>query len=130
MAMKRDMDFIRQVLLKIEDGNGRTKMVDLLPADAPEEDLAKLQYHMGMLVDEAGLVRGIAGHSIGRQNWVDLNLTWQGHEFLDAVRDSEVWRRTKEGASRVGSFTIGFLVEIAKTYAKQVAKERLGLDLG
>ena len=128
--MKRDMDFIRQVLLKIEGGNGRTKMVDLLPADASKDDLAKLQYHMGMLVDEAGLVRGIAAHSLGGQNWVDLNLTWQGHEFVDAVRDSEVWRRTKEGASRVGNFTIGLLVEIAKAYAKQVAKDRLGLDLG
>jgi hypothetical protein len=82
-----------------------------------------------MLVDETGLVSGIPAHVFAGKNWVDLNLTWQGHEFLEAVRDPEVWRRTKEGAAKVGNFAISFLFDAAKAYAKHIAKERLGLEL-
>ena len=60
---------------------------------------------------------------------MDLELTWNGNEFLEAVRDPEVWRRTKEGAQRAGSASVEFIWEMAKAYGKHVIKERLGLDL-
>lgn len=56
-------------------------------------------------------------------------MTWNGHEFLDAVRDPEIWQKTKDGASKVGSASIEFLWEMAKAYAKHLAKERLGMIL-
>ena len=59
---------------------------------------------------------------------MELYLTWQGHEFLNSIRDPEVWSKTKEGAKKVGNFSIQFIGEIAKAYAKHVAKERLGID--
>jgi hypothetical protein len=42
---------------------------------------------------------------MGPDGYVALpkRLTWNGHEFLDAVRDDEVWRRTKEGARKAGN---------------------------
>jgi Hypothetical protein (DUF2513) len=64
-------------------------MADFLPKDAPDEGAKKLDI----------LVTALPAHMYGK-NWVDLNLTWQGHEFLETVRDPDVWERTKEGASR------------------------------
>ena len=56
-------------------------------------------------------------------------LTYQGHEFLDTIRDGEVWRRTKAGAEKIGGASIGFIWELAKAYGKQLVTERLGFSL-
>ena len=45
-------------------------------------------------------------------------LTWQGHEFLDTVRDPEIWRKTKERAGSVASVGVSFIWEIAKAELK------------
>ena len=82
-----------------------------------------------MMIEEVGLVRGHAAHSTEHQNWLRLELTWQGHELLEAVRDSEIWRYTTEGAKKVGNAGLEFLWDLAKAYAKHFAKERLGIDL-
>jgi hypothetical protein len=127
--MKRDMDFVRTLLTEIEKGDGTEDMAHLLPKDASDEDVRKLQYHLTMLVNEAGLVTGIEAHSLSGENWLQLNLTWAGHEFLDTVRDPDIWQRTKQGAKAAGNFSIPFIIELGKAYAKHVAKEKLGLDL-
>ncbi|MDF2900348.1 MAG: hypothetical protein K0Q62_407 [Phenylobacterium sp.] len=62
--------------------------------------------------------------------WLPKRLTFRGHEFLDTIRDPEVWRLTQEGAAKAGGAGVQFLWELGKAYARQVAKERLGLDLG
>ena len=81
-----------------------------------------------MLVDQAGFLEGtIIGTEAGGEDWLHLQLTWNGHEFLDAVRHPEVWRKAKDGASKIGSASVGILLEIAKAYVKQLAKEKLGL---
>lgn len=123
--MKRDMDFVRELLLKIEEGDGKQRAFGLL-TDPTQEDVDKLSYHMRMLVGEAGLVTGTALQS---GDWLHLNLTWVGHEFLDTVRDPEVWKRTKEGAKKAGNFSLDFLIDLAKAYGKHLVKERLGFDL-
>jgi hypothetical protein len=129
LQMKRDMELVREILTKIEQGDGRLKMAELLPEGASNEEAASLRYHMTMLVDETNLVTGNCFRGLSGNDWINLNLTWNGHEFLDTVRDPEVWKRTKEGAKSAGNFSIQFLLELGKAYAKHVAKERLGLDL-
>lgn len=61
----------------------------------------------------------------GQFGW---RLTWQGHEFVDEVRDPEIWRKTKEGAEKVGSWSIKLLGELAAGFVRAKAAE-LGLPL-
>jgi hypothetical protein len=35
-------------------------------------------------------------------------LSWDGHEYLDAVQDPKVWRETKDKVENVGSWTFGW----------------------
>ncbi len=63
------------------------------------------------------------------EGWIFRQLTWQGHDFIDAVRDPEVWRRTKDGAPKVGGWTFGLIKDLGTAYVKHLVKERLGLDL-
>src|SRR6476620_9997744 len=90
--MKRDMDLVREIMLKIE----------ALPPGPPVlyrvgevEDLVLLG-HLEMLI-EAGLVRGKISRSQGaRGDVIGIStLTWEGHEWIEIVRDPRVWEETK-----------------------------------
>jgi hypothetical protein len=128
--MKRDMEYVRELLLKVEVApDVIAQSSGLLPARWTADDKLKLNYHLGMLIEETGFVTGIPAHTMAEPSWLRLQLTWQGHEFIETVRDPEVWKRTKEGASKAGNFGLEFVIEIAKAYGKHVAKERLGIEL-
>ena len=125
--MKRDMELVRKILFAVED-QGAT------PIDWIDEFLIEgyadeaVGYHVWMLA-QAGFLEAINLSTLGGFSYAPRCLTWQGAELLDAIRDPEVWRRTKSGAATVGGAGVEFLWELAKVYAKQVIKERLGVDL-
>lgn len=52
-----------------------------------------IAYNLGLAID-AGFVNG---REAGGGSFLLEGLTWSGHDFLDSVRDDEIWRRTKEG---------------------------------
>jgi hypothetical protein len=68
-----------------------------------------------MLVELGFLVGNIKLASAGQI--VISKLTWNGHEFLDDIRDPEIWRKTKELAKSVPSVGL-VLWEIAKAEVK------------
>jgi hypothetical protein len=128
--MQRDMEYIRELLLKIEAAPDAIESSNrLISIPRNETEIQKLWYHLGMLVDDVSFVSAIDAHHEQGQEWLNMQLTWQGHEFLDTVRDPEVWARTKEGAKKAGNFAIGFVFDPAKAYGKHIAKERLGIDI-
>ena len=86
-----------------------------------------IDYHLVMLRD-AGLVESPGSQPAG-YGITFRKLTWEGYDFLDTVRDPEVWKRTKEGASKMGGWTFGLLKDLGTAYLKHVAKERLGIEL-
>lgn len=127
--MKRDMEYVRELLMKIEASEEPIGSNDL-DGDETEASERKLAYHVEMLIEQAGfLTSTVKSKPLGSPTiWGDITLTWQGHEFLEAIRDNEVWSRTKAGAAKVGNFASGFIFDLAKAYGKQFAKEKLGLE--
>lgn len=106
--MKRDMDYVREILLDIESKD-KPRLRDLLPSGATDTEHAKLVEHLTMLVDEAGFVTGTSSTILsGRKDWLNLRITWQGHDFLDSVRDPEIWRKAKNTAAGGGGFTLAY----------------------
>jgi Hypothetical protein (DUF2513) len=123
LPMKRDMDLIRTILLKIEVDPS----FDSLEASAKSitsaarlgitgYNDAEVSYHLAQLVDAELLVGNTKMASRGLV--IVSKLSWQGHEFLDAVRDPDVWRKTKERAKGIATVGFGFLLEIAKAEVK------------
>ena len=125
IAMKLDKDLVREIMLAVEAYDEPQGWMNLIIDGKSDNEVS---YHV-MLLDEAGLISGINLGGIGSFEWQPRRLTYQGHEFLDTVRDGEVWKRTKEGAEKVGGAGLGMLVELGKAYGKQIFKERLGIDL-
>ncbi len=110
--MKRDMDLIRTILLKVEADetlSGSFQAVNAATFGITDHTDTEVIYHLVMLVEAGFLVGNIKLVNVGQI--VISKLTWNGHEFLDDIRDPEIWRKTKERAKSVPSVGLGFLWE-------------------
>lgn len=124
--MRLDKDLVREILLAIEASDDLP--IGWINLDLTGHSSDVVSYHV-MLLAEAGLIEAKNLTTMGSFEWQPARLTCRGHEFLETVRDGEVWRRTKAGAEKAGGAGIAFLWELAKAYGKQVASERLGITL-
>lgn len=125
-SMKLDKDLVREILLAVEaseeDPLGWTEL------NLEGREALDVSYHV-MLLHEAGLIVGQDLSTDDGLEWLPKRLTYKGHEFLDTVRDGEVWELTKTGAEKVGSASLSLMFELGKAYGKQVLKDRLGIEL-
>jgi len=125
--MKLDRELVRLILLEVE--TRPPTQYNGAPVEISGYDEDTIGYHL-MLLGEAGfLVVEDVGY-LGKELAFEASrLTYSGHEFLDTIRDDEVWRRTKEVAGKAGSVSLQGLLEIGKAVAKQQIAERFGLVL-
>jgi hypothetical protein len=129
--MKRDMDLIRTILLKIEadqkfDGSSyhSAGAANLGITDHANEEVI---YHVVMLVDAGFLVGNTKMTRAGAV--VVSKLTWPGHDFLDSVRDPKIWEKTKNGVEGAGGFTVELMKDLAKGFVKKQIEEYTGVKL-
>jgi hypothetical protein len=122
--MKRDWDIIRTILVRVEEISPDEGALQL-SAFAPEQ-AASVSYHMELLI-EAGLVSGKMSKTLGPgpYNFIVMRLTWQGHEFIDAIRNDTVWQKTKKsfltnGISMTFDLVKSVATDIASAYIKAV----------
>ena len=115
--MKRDMDLVRAILLKVEatppeELGGKFRMA----GDSPES-----REHVSMLIDE-GYLEGKALRAEQANAPVAVvvfRLTWKGHDFLDAARNETTWNKAKSAITeKGGAFTMEILTELLKSFAK------------
>lgn len=113
--MKRDMNLIRELLLRVE-AEDRTH--------PPGYDKEKVLYHQNLLL-EAELAKGAAARGGDRIQSVMLtSLTWNGHEFVDDIRSETIWGKLKK---RLGDDASSTSLSVIKALAAALAKEALGL---
>lgn len=123
--MKRDMDLVRLLLLRIEQ-EGSPALRNVPEVEGFDE--ATVAHHISLML-QAGLVTAIDASSFDGLAYLEIKMTWHGHEFLETIRDPEIWQSTKAGAAKVGSWSIGIIAELAK--AAVVAKaQSLGFPIG
>lgn len=90
--MKRNWELIRKILFKLE------QKVDDTPLDSesikgfPPDVVA---YHYQLLA-QAELICIEDNSTMGDADFVAINLTWQGHEFLDKIRSDTAWNKIKQ----------------------------------
>ena len=128
--MKRDMDLIRVLLLKLENWQmERGDNVHIRPNDPrlPQgHSVDQMDYHLDLLM-EAGFISGPDGQPM--DGIMFRRLSWQGHDFLDSVRDQEIWEKTKKGVEGAGGFTVDLMKELARGFVKKQIEEYTGVKL-
>ena len=126
--MKRDWDIIREILFKIE--NLESNAGPLRLNNFPPEKAYDYSLHVEILI-EAGLIYGQMSKTIGQhaQNFIAYRLTWQGYEFLDAIRSDNVWHKIKDSFFKGGlSMTYDLVKEAAKIIAIKLLSSKISSD--
>ena len=98
--MKRDMDILRQVLLEIEE---HERVARGQRGSERREEFPVLEAHFKLGAD-AGFITGrgiLDGTSIRRVGAIG-RLSSEGCDFLNRIRDDDVWERIKETVRRHG----------------------------
>ncbi|MEL0344381.1 DUF2513 domain-containing protein [Streptococcus sp. 53] len=122
--MKRNMDLCRLILFKIEDEYKSTALSHL---QIDGYDIEIIAYHCDLLF-EAGLIKSykptyasdkIYFFSVGA-------LTWEGHDFLDKIRENTMWNRTK---NRIKENALPMTLEVIKTIATSLINDQLSVYL-
>lgn len=129
--MRLNQDCVRSVMLFIEDKNEFGSFLDLdnflsakeLTEYKPEEIkyvLAKLS-ETNYLHDRIEWVNNeIVEYSTGA-------LTWEGHKFLDTIRDNKVWSKTKKITNKFASVSISMVENIASQVITNLITEQMRL---
>lgn len=123
------MDLVRLLLLKLESMSDDAHSVSILdPAgfDLEGYSAEQVDYHLNLLVDANLVDQGGSGALSG---FMFKQLTWAGHDFLDSVRDDEIWRRARDGAKAAGGFSIELLGDLAKGLIRKKIADHTGVQI-
>lgn len=127
--MRRDMDLLRLLLLKLEVLHEDAHSIyvyqyeELMIEGFTQDQVA---YHLD-LATEAGLVD--QGGSGVMNGFMFRRLTWEGHDFVDAVRDNDIWKKTRQGANAAGGFSVDLLKDLAKGFIRKKISEHTGVEI-
>jgi hypothetical protein len=119
--MKRDFDLIRKLLFYFEE------KPDTASVECPEIKGYKeltIKYHI-LLMAQAGFIDyepelTKTGRII---RVIAFSLTWEGHEFLDVIRNEGTWKRIKDFAKQKGA-SLSF--DVIKAIALHGVKKLIG----
>lgn len=121
--MQRDMDLIRDLLFLIrkqENPNAELKI-------PPELDRENVVYHLN-LMEQAGLTKNNIKYASNKPFLIFSKLTWDGHDFLDSIKNDTIWNRTKDLIKSKGMEVGQVSFSVIKDFAKLKLKEMLGMD--
>lgn len=124
--MQRDLDLVRTILLTVEaaPAGATVRNSDIQPEGVEPIVVSK---HIELLLD-AGFLNAIVSKTMAPttrpRQCIITELTWSGHDYLDSVKNEQVWSQTKKALVKVGG-TAGF--EIVKQLAGSILKQQLGL---
>lgn len=118
--MRLDHDCIRDILLYIEENTTDEHCFvncEKLIGDLFKYDEDTINYHVRK-IHQAGLVDTV---SYGDGVPQDISsLSWDGHSYVDNIRDNKVWSAVKERTKGLASVTFSIIVECAKSEVKKL----------
>ena len=122
--MKRDMDLVRKILIAIErseDGNWNF--------DALGYEQEQIYLHIELMKEHNLVDAMIVLDHDGSEHRILLckvtRLTWDGHDFLDKVRDESIWEQAKK---KCLNKTGGLSIDLLKICLIHIAKEKIGIE--
>ena len=125
--MQRDMDLIREILIKVELLQlrpGEKRAIGVLELNAAPEDYNAVFDNLRLAVD-GGLIDTTSDFGMDGRIGV-RGLSFAGADFLDKVREPENWSATKSIAAKVGSFSMDVLKAAASSVVETKLKSLIG----
>lgn len=123
--MKRDLELIRKLLFELE--KYPVKIDPLFDYSIKIKNISKevIDYHL-LLMKQANFISGIIQRSIINKqitvHYDSLEITWDGFEFLDTIRQNKVWKYLKEKAKN-SDIPFTLIKELGLTMLTQHVKQ-------
>jgi len=116
------MDLARGILLSVEaEDNGKARVFER------EHEDASTIHHVKLLLG-AGLLERVG--AVPSNERFKVHLSWDGHDFLDAVRDDGIWNKTQEQVAETGGSAEREVVKaLAIGFMKQKISHHTGFEL-
>jgi DNA-binding PadR family transcriptional regulator len=111
--LKLNQDLVRLLLLQIEDKTGPYEPLELSDISIKDYSYEEILYTTERLL-EAGYIKARLKTTDLHRNQVIYSLTWDGHKFLDTVRDNVVWRRTNDIVKKLSSVSLSLILHIGE----------------
>lgn len=113
--MNRDTELVRKILLHLEsqdDFRNELKM--------PEENPISVAYHL-KIMEQAGLVEQKVHYADDKPMWMHASITWDGQEFLKAIKNENVWSKLiKKIKEEGGNLPFAVITKLALKYSEQL----------
>lgn len=122
--MRRDMDLVRSILLQAESAGCPLSLGQISHEGHTDEETV---FHI-RLMEGHGLIDARVQTAWGGEVIMCEieSLTWDGLDFLDAVRSERVWTRVRRAvAESVGDTTLDVIKSACSTVAGQLVMEAL-----
>lgn len=124
--MKRDMDLIRRIMLRIEEKADLKHEIMTIEG----EDEERVGHHIDMLY-KSGFIDGLRHQPMSSPFGIVMvkDLSWDGHEFIAALRNDTVFGRLKETftPAELSSTSLKVIAEVSLEMTKVWMKQKLGL---
>jgi hypothetical protein len=122
--MKRDMELVLKILAHLDQRN-ETSVIEKLEMAGYDDGI--VAYHLRRMY-EAGFLDAEAVTSTTTQKRLikvlPFGLTWEGHEFLDSMRNQTVAGKVRE---RLGNALSGVPFALLKELALTIGRSQLGI---
>lgn len=121
--MKCDMNLVRKILLEIENRELGRIYTDI---EIDSYSREQIYYHCYIMLQE-GLIEGtmypelLCGTS---PQAIPKNLTWKGHEFIEAARNDTLWKKAITIAQEKG---VSITIPVISQLLTSLIKNQLGL---
>lgn len=100
--MKRDLDLIRDILLKIEESGSEISPLSIEDFLKFNADPEVISHHLYLLFNADFINVAYKEPFYDTTNYFVTTLTMHGCDYLDAVRDVGIWHDVKEKLKAVG----------------------------
>lgn len=119
--MKRNMDLVRQILLKIHEHEFGYAPHDFSIEGYTAEEIG---YHC-LILGEAGLIVAQENSNLKSTSPSarPVYLTWQGHEFIENALDEKIWAQAKDAVDKVGDVSFSIWTNVLT----QIVSRSLGI---
>lgn len=121
--MKLNHDCVRELLLELEEGLLVHENI-LLPSFKELKTVHQFgfdeTFYCYLKLLEAGYLNG--NYKYASEGLIHLSIssiTWDGHQFLDTIRDNEIWSKTKKAVSSLSSTSISLMSTLGTEFLKQ-----------
>lgn len=126
--MHLNHDCVRDVLLYVEENANYNLRISTNSIKLNDYSIEEIVYSIEKL-SEADFLNVTNVSTMGRQipGYIVQSITYQGHEFLDNIKDNNVWSDTKKQLSKFSSTSLSIISSVAAQVLSAKIKLHLGL---